>query len=213
MATPKRLPTTRKRLPQQVTAHLDAERDALAAIAAGEDRTDAVVEHADAAMRAAWAHAEANEPPKRGLANVECTTSFESIIADRLKETRIEAGWTQVRLAEAMAPYSTWTRFTVAEIETGRRSVSLEELVVLASLFAEPVVRFLVPKDRRTYLDLPTTDVAPSVLVELLIGQGGVIGTGGRTWAAAARVANQGGPRPAPDLWAARATASRSRTS
>jgi transcriptional regulator with XRE-family HTH domain len=179
----KRPPTTRKRLPQQVTA-----------------------------VRAAWAHAEANEPRSRGLANMTTNDTFDGIIADRLKATRIEAGWTQVRLAEAMAPYSTWTRFTVAEIETGRRTVSLEELVVLASLFAEPVVRFLIPKDR-VYLDLPTTDVAAGHLAELLVGRGGTIGKGGRSWAAAARVANRPGPRPAPDLWAARAATSRSRTS
>lgn len=200
----------RKRLPQQVAAHLDAHREALAAIASGEDRTEDAVQAADEAVRAAWAHAEAGES-QAGFGSATFTASFDQIIAERLAETRAEAGWTQAQLADAIAPYANWTRFTVAEIETGRRNVSLEELVVLASLYGEPILNFMIPTGR-TILELDHTNVAPGVLAELFVGRGGAIGNGGRSWAAAVRVASEPGPRPAVDLWANRTANSSRRT-
>ena len=188
----------RKRLPQDVAVHIDVQRDALAAIASGEDRTKDVTDATDAAVRAAWAHADEQASTSKVV-----TASFDKIISTRLKETRAESGWTQAQLADAMSPYASWGRFTIAEIESGRRSVSLEELVLLASLYGEPVLSFMIPTDR-TRLELEHTNVAPGVLAELFVGRGGAIGVGGRSWAAAARVATAPDARPAPDLWANR---------
>ena len=188
----------RTRLPEQVASHFKEHREALAAIAAGEDRTDDAVHAADDTLRAAWNHAADNDTAPAW--SLTFTASFNQIVGSRLAAVRNEAGWSQARLAESMEPYARWTRFTVAEIETGRRSVALEELVLIAALFAEPAVNFLFPDDD-TELELDTTNVAAYVLAELLIGKGGKIGNGGTGWTAAARVASEPGQRPAPDLW------------
>src|SRR5436853_4185880 len=95
----------RKRLPQPVAAHVDAHRDALARIASGEDRTEQALQSADAAVRAAWAHADANEETSAWEV---FTATFTQIISERLAETRRDAGWTQVQLADAMSPYVKW---------------------------------------------------------------------------------------------------------
>jgi transcriptional regulator with XRE-family HTH domain len=197
---------SRKRLPEAVAEHLDAHHDALAAITTGEDRTDDAVHAADQALRAAMASAP--QPASTWMSPAEM--DFAGIIGHRLSETRNESGWSQTQLAEAMSRYvPSWTRSTVAEIETGRRNVSHEELVILAALFAEPVVRFMIPTDD-TPLHLDHASVPPAALSELLLGKGGSVGTGGRNWNVALRVANQpGARRPAPDLWKNRSTLER----
>jgi DNA-binding XRE family transcriptional regulator len=191
-----KMSSSRKRLPDTVAEHVRAHHDALAAITAGEDRTAEAEQAADQALRAAMASA----PSQPSTWTSPAEEDFETIIATRLAETRNECGWTQEQLAEAMSPYAKWTRFTVAEIETGRRSVGLEELVILAGLYAEPVVSFMIPTDN-TPLSLDHASVPPAALRELLVGKGGNVGTGGRNWTVAARVANRAGARPAPDLW------------
>ena len=118
----------------------------------------------------------------------------------RIKELRAEAGWTQASLADAMKPYFKWTRITVAEIETETRRLTLEELLLLAALFGEPMVSFLIPTDN-TWLEPPSRDIYPDHLREMVLGAAGSVGSGGSSWKAASQVATDPAPRPAADLW------------
>jgi hypothetical protein len=105
-----------------------------------------------------------------------------------------------------MRPYfPKWTRVTVAEVETAARKVAWDELFVLAALFAEPVVSFLVPTSN-TALEIENT-IQPrkEQILEMLVGQGGTPGVGGLAWPTAQQIAGEPGPRPAVDLWAGRA--------
>ncbi len=187
----------RSKLPESVRSKLDALGVSLEAIVDGEDRTGEVGEAVDAAVRAALAE---SRKRRYGSWSTPFSASFAEIIAERLKTLRSDAGWTQAQLAEAMHLYfPTWGRVTVAQVEATSRRLSFEELVVLGALFAVPVVDLLVPTD--VTLNLPTTDLAPEVLRELLVGAGGRIGKGGLDWSAAMQVASEPGPRPATDLW------------
>lgn len=143
------------------------------------------------------------------------STTFTGTISDHVRRLRKEAGWTQAELATAMRGLGfRWRRVTVAEIEAAgmmeseesRRSprrVSWEELLGLAALFAEPMVRFLLPKE--SVLEFPAKEITPGEVEDLLVGRGGRIGAGGTDWETAARVC--GDPhdgvtdRPAAALW------------
>ncbi len=151
--------------------------------------------------------------------------NFGELIAERIRRAREDAGWTQAQLAQAMAAAGAdWKRITVAEAEAGTRRVSLDELFLLSILFAIPMVSFLLPAEgdegdtteeaaRADFFQLPEgtrcyRTLDPNTARELILGKGGLEGSGGVEWEAAASVA--GGPagddswRPAHALWAAR---------
>lgn len=169
----------------------------------------------DRAFRAALSQGGQRQPDAWEL-----TTTFTGTISDHIRQLRKEAGWTQAELADAMAQLGfRWRRVTVAEVETAgmaeaeelRRSprrVNWEELLGLAALFGEPMVKFLLPKDN--YLDFPTGEVSPEDVEELVIGKGGTVGDGGASWETAGRVCGDsiGGAekRPAVALWRRRRT-------
>lgn len=60
-------------------------------------------------------------------------------IADRLRETRKNLGFTQAQVAEALGVH----RPTISEIEAGRRAVTSEELHRICELYAIPISRLL----------------------------------------------------------------------
>ncbi len=124
-----------------------------------------------------------------------------------IKALRNEAGWTQERLAGAMAAAGfSWKRITCAEVEVGSRRISLEELLGIAMLFSVPALELLIPDDS-VALDMPMADVKGPQVEELLLGSGGRLGRGGVEWTAPLSVLAMTGrtdERPAPDLWRAR---------
>lgn len=121
----------------------------------------------------------------------------------RLKEHRAGAGWTQARLAEAMAQLGfQWSRQQVAEVEAGTRRVTDRELLGLAALYGVPVLAFLSPADGE-WVEFPGVgSLDPGVVRELLSGEGGP------DWEAAREVclapAGDDDWRPASGLWKAR---------
>ena len=139
--------------------------------------------------------------------------SFSEIVAERVRQARTDAGWTQEQLADAMSQAGhDWKRVTVAEVETQGRRVSLEELLTLAVLFGVPMLHFLLvgesdavqlPESSRCYRTIG--DLSAN---ELILGKGGRMGSGGADWEEARRIA--AGPtdddswRPARAMWARR---------
>lgn len=88
-------------------------------------------------------------------AEVEVPVTLDQILSRHLRHLRTEAGWTQERLASSMAYVGLkWKRVTVADSESGRRPLTLEEIAALAILFGEPMVNFLTPPPGG-YVDLP----------------------------------------------------------
>lgn len=73
---------------------------------------------------------------------------FGTVIREAIAARRRKAELTQEALAAEMRSRGfDWKRITVAEVETGTRKVALEELLALAELFGETMVRFLLPDE------------------------------------------------------------------
>jgi transcriptional regulator with XRE-family HTH domain len=189
-------------LPAKAREHLDeVERAVLAFYESGADST-ALLEAASAAVRQAAVAVLADRVNGPGEAESRTVTTDEVRVA-RLKEHRAGAGWTQARLAEAMAQLGfQWSRQQVAEVEAGTRRVTDRELLGLAALYGVPVLAFLRPADDE-WVEFPGVgSLDPGVVRELLSGEGGP------DWEAARGVclapAGEEDWRPAPDLWKAR---------
>jgi transcriptional regulator with XRE-family HTH domain len=187
----------------ELTPYLDAIGNALAAIASDRDvdtHEVALPKALDAALQAAVGLAKR----KRG---VSWTSLFESsytaIIAENLRNLRLEAGWTQQQLANAMTAIGFgWARETAVEVERYGRKLQLEEVLGIAALFSVPVVELLLP-DEETALDMPKAHLEREQLRELMVGRGGRIGEGGADWVAGIYALGGGRTveRPAVDLW------------
>jgi len=69
----------------------------------------------------------------------------QSILAANIRSRRAAEGLTQDDLAAAVRRWGldTWVGATVAQIETGRRRMSVDELVVLAFVFQTPMEQLL----------------------------------------------------------------------
>ena len=146
--------------PAELVSFVDDITDVLVAIASGQDDGDnqqALSEAVDAALQAAVVL----ERKKRGGASWSTPgeASFTEIIAENVRNLRLEAGWTQQQVADAMAEIGfNWSRETTVEIERTGRKVQLEELMGIAALFGVPVLELLMPDDD-TVLDLPRTGI------------------------------------------------------
>jgi hypothetical protein len=98
-------------------------------------------------------------------------TSFTQAIILAILWHRTERDWSQLELARRMTRRGyRWTRQSVADIESGRRRVSLEELFGLAMLFDFPVSGFLIPRGVRLKLNKSKT-VSPETARRLLVGR------------------------------------------
>jgi transcriptional regulator with XRE-family HTH domain len=192
----------KKKTPPPLVDYVTQIADALTGISEGNNAEEALAQALDGAVRAAWSLApeRARNPWDRpGEA------SFGGIIADHLKELRAESGWTQERLAGAMAQIGfPWRRITVAEVETDTRRVSLDELLGLAAVFGVPALTLVIPDDQ-TVLEWHDRSLESMTVIDLLLGEEGRMGKGGLTWKAAAQAAGAPGGtddwRPAADLW------------
>jgi transcriptional regulator with XRE-family HTH domain len=173
-------------------------------VADGEDAQEELDRAVDRASRSAAA--QALDTPYDPYTPA---TDFGLVVADNLSSLRNESGWTQAQLAEAMTSRGfDWKRVTVAEVEGEARRVSVEELVVLASLYAVPVVSLLLPVGEATVDITDTFFVHSDELWELMLGRDGKLGTGGSAWRVAARIAgtpkDEADVRPAVALWSRR---------
>lgn len=128
--------------------------------------------------------------------------------SERLRSLRIDAGWSQGRLAAAMARMGYgWSQHTCSDAERGTHPLSAGELVALAALFGVPVVEFFRPDDHTDPVALAESGIGDEY-EELLVGAGGVIGSGGPDWQPAKWAAgvdqDDDDYRPAKDYWTAR---------
>jgi hypothetical protein len=187
------------KLPAEVQAAVEHLNSALSAIIRGDD-IEGQTERADIALNAALEAARASAPKKGASFGDTLPSTFGYVVGQNVKDLRLKAGWTQEMLAEAMteAGYD-WKRITCAEVEGDKRRLAMEELLVLASLFAVPAVELMVPNEN-ALLDLETQSLSAREVRELLVGQCGSIGEGGTAWRLAMRVV-RGIKRPANDLW------------
>lgn len=188
--------------------HADLLADALAKVAAGEQPP----EYAGRIFEAALRRAVEADRRRRAWTEPAIGSGFEEVIGAYIARLRSEAGWTQQALADAMSVFG-WSSGIVAQVERGARRVLLEELVVLAGLFAVPVVEFVLPDDDQPlelYLGGPddtTRIIDPTTVRELILGREGRVGHGGLGWRAALEaLGSEAGARPATALWIKRMT-------
>jgi transcriptional regulator with XRE-family HTH domain len=114
---------------------------------------------------------------------------FADVTRQRVRELREEAGISQSALGTAMYVAFGWSRETVTKVESGVRKLNLEELLLLAALFQVPALELLLPKEGET-LELSAGQYAGAALVrELLLGNGGRLGSGLQVWPAASSLA------------------------
>jgi len=190
----------KKSLPLGLRRCVDDISNALADVAEGRDGFPQLYEAVQSAVSAATSLATAATGDERSAAN------FGVIIGKNLKDLRTQAGWSQERLATAMADLGFgWKRITVAETELALRRVTLEEVLGLGVLFAVPATWFLIPVDGEDDLEWPQGQLDRSTVTELLFGRGGKLGVGGLNWSAPARASGgrrrQRNWRPASDLY------------
>ena len=192
--------------PAELTSHLEAIGKALDAI--GSDQDDprnqrALSTAVDAALQTAVRLAKEKRSSSWSSPG---EATFTEIIAGNVRRLRLEAGWTQQQIADAMAVIGFgWGRETSVEVERTGRKMQLEEVVGIAALFGVPVLDILLPDDD-TALDLPRTNIDRAQLCEMILGRGGEMGEGGPDWIAAVSVLGAGRAveRPAVDLWQTR---------
>jgi transcriptional regulator with XRE-family HTH domain len=139
----------RKQLPAEVREHLDVLEDLAWRLAAGRPLADGLVDDADQAYeRTIRAAIDAGSSKRQRLdpGYTARILGWNQVIAENVRRLREQAGWTQSALAEAMTKAGfRWSRVTVAEVEGAVRRIALEELLVLAALFAEPMANLFVP--------------------------------------------------------------------
>jgi transcriptional regulator with XRE-family HTH domain len=177
--------TGRQGLSTETQERLGEIERVLRRVADGEDAQEELAAAVDGAFRSAAA--QALDTPFDPYTPA---TDIGSVVADNLRSLRNESGWTQAQVAEAMTSRGfDWKRVTVAEIEGAVRRVSLEELVVIASLHAVPMFSLLLPTEQAVVEISEPIDVHSDELSELMLGRGGRLGTGGSAWRVAARIA------------------------
>jgi len=127
------------------------------------------------------------------------------VVAWNVRALRLQAGWTQVQVAEAMAHAGfDWKRITVAEVEAGSRRVQLDEMLALAALYGVPVVSLLLPDEDVAVVMRDGRYLAADVVQELVVGAGGHVGDGGPDWPVAEHASRTPeGARPAAEYWRA----------
>jgi len=163
------------------------------------------------AFASARGYLEAAEGKVEGIARLRAAArgedesfDFTNVVARRLSEHRRRAGLTQANLAANMKRlgYLKWTRVTVAEIEGGTRKASLDELFALATMYAVPLVEFLLPDEWESLKHPFLGSVDSSIVREMVMGP-----SDGPDWTPALRVLGLSGStdwRPARRYWAGR---------
>jgi transcriptional regulator with XRE-family HTH domain len=81
-----------------------------------------------------------------------------TVVAQRTKELRGRRGWTAAQLGAEVSKHGVqWDRFTVANLENGKRqNVTVQELFALALALGVAPVNLLVPLEDEPYQITPT---------------------------------------------------------
>jgi transcriptional regulator with XRE-family HTH domain len=125
-----------------------------------------------------------------------------AIVGRRVTELRAIAGVTQQNISTGMRLLGIeWSRMTVADVERGKRKVSLEELAALAALFSVPALDLLLPTGEER-IALGDRSLTGETVRELFLGGGGEIGVGGPDWSTPWEALETSGPSVlAETLW------------
>jgi transcriptional regulator with XRE-family HTH domain len=125
-----------------------------------------------------------------------------AIVGRRVTELRAIAGVTQQNISTGMRLLGIeWSRMTVADVERGKRKVSLEELAALAALFSVPALDLLLPTGEER-IALGDRSLTGETVRELFLGGGGEIGVGGPDWSTPWQALETAGPSTlAQTLW------------
>ena len=200
---------THPKLPEEVEEAIGSLTAAMLALTHGDDPAPLSDEAADAfntALTAATEHGARNRPVVSGFDKPHLA-EFGDIVGARLKALRTEAGWTQERFAQTMTECGwQWTRVTTAEVESNDRRLTMEELFTVAALFSVPAIELILPDEKQS-LELQHAVLDTEEVLELLLGRGGNIGTGGPGWPVARRALGRRKNKvdgPAADLWRTR---------
>jgi transcriptional regulator with XRE-family HTH domain len=200
-------------LPKALRPHVQALSDALAAVARGEEPGDDPGELFDQAMTAATGLG--------GFDPYSLSVTIPDVVSGNLRRLRKEAGLSQQALADTMTALGfDWKRTTVPDVERETypgderrpplppRRLTYPEMVAIATLYGVPVLElFTVPAGETVDLEVAgLSTLTGDQLRELFVGRGGVVGTGGPTWSAAAAVVAGNVERPARQLWKTRRT-------
>lgn len=120
-------------------------------------------------------------PPKAPVTPV-------ATIAQRVKELRARRGWTAAQLGKELGKYDIrWDRFTVANLESGKRqNVTVNELFALALALDVAPTNLLVPLDDRLYRITPTRTEDADTVRSWVRGEQPLPGTDERTFFAEA---------------------------
>lgn len=190
-----------EQLPASVARRIDLIKEHLGAIARGARSWDEVEAEVEADLDAAVVGAvEAAAGPVVDEPDGE-PVDLAAVVAANMRALRIEAGWTQAAVAEAMTRVGfDWKRITVAEVEAGGRRLQLEELFAVAGLYGMPVVELLVPHRSHPVAWFDRT-LPAAVVAELVLGRDDKPGVGGPDWLPGVLMSRQHSGRPAHDFW------------
>lgn len=189
-------------LPPAVESRIDLIKDRLSEIVRGasswqEVATEVQLELEQAVIGAAQAGEDQGDPePERR------PIDLGAVVAYNVRALRGEADWSQAALAEAMTRVGfDWKRITVAEVESARRKVQLDEMLAIAALYGVPLVELLLPDDQQPVAWVDGHALPAHTVVELVIGYGGEVGDGGPGWLPAVLASGGQTGRPADDYW------------
>ena len=107
-----------------------------------------------------------------------------STIASRVKQLRRTRGWTAAEVGERMTRLGvSWDRFTVANLEKGKRStVTVTELLALSVVFDVAPVHMLVSPEAGDYSITPSFSQPAARVRAWVRGEQPLPGTHLRTW-------------------------------
>lgn len=107
-------------------------------------------------------------------------------IAQRVKELRGRRGWTAAQLGAALSKHGIrWDRFTVANLESGKRqNVTVQELFALSLALDVAPTNLLVPLDDRAYQITPNRAESADSVRAWVRGDDPLPGTDERTYRA-----------------------------
>jgi DNA-binding CsgD family transcriptional regulator len=92
-------------------------------------------------------------------------TRIQEVVGGRIREARIEKGWSQVELGRELEPYvgQTWSSQVMAQAEAGDRAFTAAEVVALALVLEKEIGWFFRPAQAVESVELPRRRRLPRV--------------------------------------------------
>lgn len=99
---------------------------------------------------------------------------LEHVVGENVRRLRSAAGRSQARLADDVAETGiSWTRSTVAQIETGRRGLAFDEALALSAVLDSPLAELLVVERDVTSVVIRDGGWSPQFLRQVIPGTAG----------------------------------------